>query len=291
MAERADREVEVLEWRAVVALAFAAAGAAQDAPETYERRKRTAEDAERQVRGHARRKTARWAAGVLADPTAVVLSFATARSGGRVDELEVAVLDTGGRTLLHGRARSDLDPADVRPRLRDCLSEALAPAGSGRRVVVFDRPPVLRLLARHAPGVLRALSREARGTGRGGGPGESDDAGDAAFIEDARKHFYRAYGEWNSATEDYCDCTFLPGRDGTALGEARATLALVKKLTDERGACAPGGPGLGCLCVPKGTPEPGLCPLCEGAWSAEDDLAFLGDTLVCRGCAEAAEAF
>ena len=65
----------------------------------------------------------------------------------------------------------------------------------------------------------------------------------------------------------------------------------MKKLTDERGACAPGGPGLGCLCVPEGTPEPGLCLLCGQAWSTEDDLAFLGDTLVCRGCAEAAEAF
>ena len=284
MTERKDREVEVLEWRAVVALAFAAAGAAQDEPETYERRQRTAEDVERQVRGHARRGVARWAAGILADPNAVVLSLATAGSGERVDELEVALLDTGGRTLLHGCARADRDPAEGLPRLRDCLQEALAPAGPGRRVVVFDRPPVLRLLARHAPGVLRALSR---GTGRGGGPGNFD----AAFIEDARTHYFRAYGQWNTSTEDYCDCTFLPGRDGTALGDARATLALVKKLTDEHGACAPGGPGLGCLCVPEGTPEPGSCLLCEQAWSAEDDLTLLGDTLVCRGCAEAAEAF
>ena len=283
MTERAEREVEVQEWRAVVALTEAAAAAAKDAPESHEQRKR-AEDAERRVRGHARRKTARWAAGVLADPNAAVLSFATARSGGRVDELEVAVLDTGGRTLLDARARADCDPAEARPRLRDCLSEALAPAGSARRVVVFDRPTVLRLLARHAPGVLRALSR---GTGRGGGSGE----GDAAFIEDAGTHYFRAYGQWNTSTEDYCDCTFLPGRDGTALGDARATLALVKKLTDERGACAPGGPGLGCLCVPEGTPEPGLCRVCEQAWSTEDDLAFLGDVLVCKKCVEVLEAF
>ena len=65
----------------------------------------------------------------------------------------------------------------------------------------------------------------------------------------------------------------------------------MKKLADERGACAPGGPGLGCLCVPEGTPEPGQCPLCEQAWSTENDLAFLGNTLVCRGCAEASETF
>ncbi len=231
MTERADRAVEVLEWRAVVALTEAAARAAREAPESYERRKRTAEDVvERQVRGHARGGVARWAAGVLADPNAVVLSFATAGSGERVDALEVALLDTGGGRSSTG-ARADRDPAEVRPRLQDRLREALAPtgegraqAGSGRRVVVFDRPPVLRLLARHAPGVLSALSRA---TGRGGGgPGE----GDAAGIEDARTQYYRAYGEWNISTEDYCSCTFLPGRDDTALGDARATLALVKKL-------------------------------------------------------------
>ena len=290
MTERVDRAAEVLEWRRVVAVAVAVgtAGAeAREAQECYERKKRSAEDGERRLKGRARGEVARWAAGVLADPDAAVLSFATTGSGEPVEAAEVALLDTRGRTVLHERVRTERGPDDARV----CVREALAPAGSAKRVVVFDRPPVLRLLARHAPEALRALSRGARGTGCGGGSGEGDAAGDAAFIEDARKHFYRAYGEWNSATEDYCDCTFLPGGDGTALGDARATLALVEKLADERGACAPGGPGLGCLCVPEGTPEPGLCPLCEGAWSTEDDLAFLGDTLVCRGCAEALEAF
>jgi len=142
MTERVDKAVEVREWRAVVALTEAAAKAAQDAPESYERRKRTAEDVERQVRGHARRGVARWAAGILADPNAVVLSIVIAGSGERVEAAEVALLDTAGRTLLHVCARADLDPAEVRPHLRDCLREALAPEGSGRRrVVVFDAPP------------------------------------------------------------------------------------------------------------------------------------------------------
>jgi len=188
--------------------------------------------------------------------------------------------------LLHGRTWADLDPAEVRPRLRDCLREALAPEGSGRRrVVVFDRPPSCGC----SPATRRGYSALSRG-----GPGAAAVRGRAtppATPPASRTHFYRAYGEWDASTEDYCSCAFLPGRDGTALGDAQATLALVEKLADERGAWAPGGPGLGCLCVPEGTPEPGLCFLCEGAWSAEEDLAFLGDTLVCRGCAEAAEAF
>ncbi len=290
MTERVDRAAEVREWRAVVALTMAAGAAgaqartSRTAQERYERKRRSAKDAERRLKGRAREEEARWAAGVLADPDAVVLSFATARSGERMEALEVALLDTGGRTLLHGRAEADLDPAEDRPRLRDCLREALAPEGSGRRrVVVFDRPPVLRLLARHAPGVLRTLSR---GTGRGGGPG----GGDAAGIEDARTHFFRAYGEWSLSTEDYCSCTFLPRRDDTALGDARAKLALVEKLADEGGASAPGGPGLGCLCAPEGAPEPGLCPLCEEVTPGEG-LVFVGNTIVCRRCAEDVEAF
>ena len=213
MTERADRAVEVLEWRKVVALTVAVGTAGAEARETqecYERKKRSAEDGERRLKGRARGEVARWATGILADPDAVVLGLATVGPGDRVEAAEVALLDTGGRTLLHERVRTERGPADARVRVR----EALAPAGLAKRVVVFDRPPVLRLLARHVPGALRALSRGARGTGRGGGSEEGDAAGDATGIEDARKHFYRAYGEWNSATEDYCDCTFLPG--GTA---------------------------------------------------------------------------
>jgi hypothetical protein len=67
---------------------------------------------------------------------------------------------------------------------------------------------------------------------------------------------------------------------------ARATLALVEKLVDEPGTWAPGGAGLGCQCAP----EPGLCSVCEQGIRSEG-LVFSGDTLVCRGCAEAAEAF
>jgi hypothetical protein len=169
MTEPVDREAEVSEWRAVVALAeeaAAAGNAARVAQESYERKQRSAEDAERRVRECARGEVARWAVGVLADPNAAVLSLVTVGSGERVDAVEVALLDTAGRTLLHERARADRDPAEVCTRLRDCLREALAPTGEGRaqagsvrRVVVFDRPPVLRLLARHAPGVLGALSR------------------------------------------------------------------------------------------------------------------------------------
>ena len=112
--DKVDRAVEAREWRAVVALTEAAGtagNAARVAQESFEQTKRAAQHAERRLRERVRREAAGWAAGVLADPNAVVMGLAVAGFGGRVEALEVALLDTGGKTPLHERVRAHRVPA------------------------------------------------------------------------------------------------------------------------------------------------------------------------------------
>ncbi len=317
MAERVGREAEVRQWRTVVELTEAkgaAGNALRVARERYERIEYLAERAEREIRERARREVAEWAAGVLADPNTVVLSLAGAGSGDRVSVVEVALLNTEGKTLLHERVRADrssagggepvaLDEGSVGPRgrakedptdpstlaetclrLREALNltgEEQAPARSGRRrVVVFDAPGVLRVLACHLPEVLRVFpQRIAR-------DGSEESA--ATSIEDARLFYSRAYGEWSIVTEDYCLCRFLPGGDGTPLGDARATLELVEKLAAEHGGSTPGASSLWCPCPPKGDLDSGICARCDEGMPT-DEVVPWGDVPVCRTCTEKME--
>ncbi len=238
--QQASSAVEVQEWRTVRELQKAqeaAEAALHEAHRSHERIEYLAERAEKEVRERARREVGAWAARVKGgQEDAVVLTLATTGLDDPVDVVEVVVLGTDGEARLHERVRpvghdGDREPVEIEDgatgmhgHTAESLADAptfaevyprLAAALAGKRVVVYNAEYVLRVLEQ----TVERYGLEALDTAR---------------IEDAMAAYARAEGEWSVESESYYPRK-LPDRDGTPLGNARATLALIERLASEHG--------------------------------------------------------
>lgn len=179
----------------------------------------------------------RWAREVLADPKTVILDSETTGLHD-AEFVEVAVIDAQGQALfesrmkgattiepgayrVHGISKQDLagEPPvyEVIPRLRDVLAD--------RRVVVYNRDFDRSIYAAH----LVRLGMMAPGAW-------SDDLRDR--WECAMEMYAQFFGEWSGYHHSYRYQKLRRG-DHTALGDARAALALIREMASADFAMEP----------------------------------------------------
>lgn len=235
-AEKAVGAVEVAEWRTVRELQKAqeaAASALKEAQGSHDRIEYLAERAETEIRERARREVSEWAAGVKADPDAVVLTLATTGLEDPVDVVEMVLMGMDGETLLHEPVRpagyGEKEAVEIEEgatgmhghtaaSLADASTFAevypnLAASLEGKRTVVYNAEYVLRVLSQ----TIERYGLEPL---------------DLTRVEDAMAAYAREGGEWSVDRQDYYPRK-LPDQDGTPIGNARATLALVDRLASE----------------------------------------------------------
>lgn len=244
--ETTARAVEAQGWRTVRELQKAqeaAASVLREAQDSLERIEYLRERAEKEVREQARREVGAWAAGVKSDTNAVVLTIATTGLEDPVDVVEAVVLGMDGGVRFHERVRPvghdggapveiEAGATGMHGHTADSLSDAptfeevyerLRGALGDGRVIVYNDEYVLRVLTQ----TVKRYWLEPLVTSK---------------IEDAMVAYVRADGEYSVESESYYPKK-LPDANGTPLGNARATLALVEKLAAEHGGNGSGGKG------------------------------------------------
>jgi len=170
-----------------------------------------------------------WAQQLLARGDFLVLDSETTGLGGDAEIVQIAIIDPQGRTLLdtlvrpvrpipmdathiHGitneRVADSPTFADIAPQLRTLLS--------GETVVIYNSDFDVRLMEQSAQ--ARGLTYEI--------PIFSGE------YQDAMEEYSAWCGEWSQYRGNY-RWQRLPGGDHTALGDARACLAIIKRMADE----------------------------------------------------------
>lgn len=235
-----ETTIEAVRWRMVRELEKA-----RDAAETnLDRATELHERAQQSIRETNRREVAHWARSVLDDPFAVLLALGTTGLEDPVDVVEVVVLGVGVagepiysmRVRPAGYAATDTlcgDDVEVRrgpveveegafrvhghadPSLRD--ARTLEEIWPGLHPILA----LNRVVAYNAEYVSRVLSQS---TARYGLEPLTD-----AAIECAMERYARVEGRWSVEDETYRPVA-LPGRDGSAGGNARALYHLLRTL-------------------------------------------------------------
>lgn len=183
----------------------------------------------------------------LADPSAVVLDLETTSLGGYA--VEIAVIDMSGAVLLDTRLWPEADLDEETTKIHGLTLERLAGAPTfaqvadelsellrGRRVwtynSAFDRGvlerEVERLALRRAEaGLLHHLPSEARRFARR----TARTWGRRVRWRCAMRLYSQFVGEWSERHDNYAYQP-LPGGDHRALGDARAALAVLRRMAE-----------------------------------------------------------
>jgi DNA polymerase-3 subunit epsilon len=174
-----------------------------------------------------RQAAARWAAELLADPAGLVILDTETTGLGPTDEIaEIAVIDGAGEVLIdtlvkptrpipvaawniHGIADADVASA---PTMADLWSHILA-AVAGRQLVIYNAAYDLTILDQSC------MARDM--------PDLNLDQ--LVTVHCAMRQYAAFVGEWNEYHGNY-RWQRLPGGDHSALGDARATLDLLRQM-------------------------------------------------------------
>ena len=238
-----ETTIEAIRWRGVTEL-----GKARDAAEAaYSRTREIHERAEEAIREENREEVAEWAGEVLKDPSTVVLSLATTGLHDPVDVVEVVALSTDGETVISERVRPARYEADTivgRDELRNAeiekreagpveveegaagihghTSESLADAPTLAEIYPRLREALVekRIIVYNEEYVSRVLEQTIARYGLESFPTK---------VECAMTAYARLEGQWSVDRESYYSVKLLGG-DGTPLGNARATLELMRSL-------------------------------------------------------------
>ncbi len=168
-----------------------------------------------------RERAADWARQMLADPTVVILDTETTGLGPDAEIVQIAVIDAAGITLLDTLVRPTRSIPPDATRVHGITDAMVAEAPTfaelapllysligGRRVVIYNASYDMRL-----------LRQTAVATKAGKWPGLTADCAMNAYSE--------WVGDWSEYHGNY-RWQRLPGGDHSALGDARATLAVLR---------------------------------------------------------------
>lgn len=176
-----------------------------------------------------------WAKSVLDDPRALILDTETTGLGVFDQVVQLAVIDIHGQVLIdtlikptrpipkiassiHGI--TDATVADA-PGFGDIYNELLMAVG-GQRVIIYNKNFDVEML--HQSDQLYQLECDPAWAPLGQGAWHA-----LAIWEDAMLPYAAWCGEWNDHFGNY-RWQKLPGGDHSALGDARATLAVIKRM-------------------------------------------------------------
>lgn len=170
-----------------------------------------------------RERAAEWARTILADQNVVILDTETTGLDSDAEIVQVAVIDTAGAVLLdtlirptrpippdatgiHGITDAMVADAPTFAELAPLLYSLIA----GRRLVIYNASYDMRLLRQTAVATKAAKW--------------------PALTADCAMNGYSEWvGEWNARYGNY-RWQRLPGGDHSALGDCRATLAVLKQM-------------------------------------------------------------
>lgn len=174
-----------------------------------------------------RRAAARWAAGLLADPTGVVVLDTETTGLSSIDEIvQIAMIDGAGEVLLdtlvkptisiplaawniHGISDADVAEAPTIAKVQPRIVETIG----RRQLVIYNANFDLTLIRQSLIACgLPDLELES-----------------LAGVHCAMQWYAQYVGEWNDYWGNY-RWQKLPGGDHSALGDARATLALLRRM-------------------------------------------------------------
>lgn len=183
-----------------------------------------------------RQAAAQQAAAWLADPDALILDTETTGLDGGAKIVQISVIDTRGNVLLDALVRPAGAIAPDAANIHGITAEAVRLAAplpafmkllyallGGRTVIVYNAAYDTRLLRQSIK--ARGLDDYDDWTG------DLDAAFGCRFV--CAMHAYsRWVGEWNPRFKSY-RWQKLPGGDHTALGDCRATLAVLRQMAGE----------------------------------------------------------